>query len=84
MADRYAALALSGSLGLRHWQIVPSDGADLARRPLAIYCQAPGTIVVRDEAGIDLPYAMTAGQVLPFRGIRVLATGTSGTFYGWD
>ena len=34
--------------------------------------------------GVTLPYAMTAGQILPFRGARILATGTSGTFYGWD
>lgn len=84
MADRYASLARAGTLGSRHAQIVPSDAADLGERPLAIYCQASGTIVIRDEAGTDLPYAMTAGQVLPFRGVRVLATGTSGTFYAWD
>lgn len=84
MADRYASLAPSGNLAYRHWQIVPSDSMDLVRRPLAIYCQATGTIVVRDEDGVTLPYAMTAGQILPFRGARILATGTSGTFYGWD
>lgn len=82
--DRYSSLATSGNLALRHRQIVPSDSADQNPRPLAIYCHGAGTVVIRDEAGVDLPYAMTAGQVLPFRGVRVLATGTSGTYYGWD
>lgn len=67
----------------RHFAIVPSDSTDLAIIPRAIYCQADGTIVVRDAAGVDLPYTMLSGQVLVMRPARVLSTGTSGTFYGW-
>ena len=67
----------------RHAAIVPSNDADLTDLPKAIYCQAAGTIVIRDEAGVDLPYAMTQGQFLPFRGTRIMATGTTGTYYGW-
>ncbi|WP_092932848.1 spike base protein, RCAP_Rcc01079 family [Rhizobium sp. 9140] len=65
-----------------HFAIVPNDQADLAVTPKAIWCQADGTIVVRDHLGVDLPYAMKVGQILPLRAARILATGTSGTFYG--
>lgn len=85
MADRFASFASSGvGSATRHVAITPSDSTDIANRPRAIYCQAAGTVVIRDEAGTDLSYAMTAGQVLPFRGVRVLATGTTGTYYAWD
>lgn len=74
---------LTSDPGVRHFQIVPSNDVDMAVKPRAIYCQADGVAVVRDSLGVDLPYAMVAGQVLPFRGVRILATGTTGTFYGW-
>ena len=66
-----------------HWPITPNDAANLPLRPRAIFCVADGTIVMRDEGGQDLSYPMTAGQYLPFRPVRILATGTTGTFYGW-
>lgn len=67
----------------RHFLIAPSDTVDLSPIPRAIVCQAAGTITVRDGAGTDLPYTMVVGQIMPFRGVRVLATGASGTYYGW-
>ncbi|SCX27144.1 spike base protein, RCAP_Rcc01079 family [Agrobacterium rosae] len=69
--------------GYRHWQIVPNDTQDLPDAARCIFCQVAGTIMIRDEAGIDLPYTLTAGQLLPFHPVRVLATGTTGTFYAW-
>lgn len=75
--------ASESAQGRRHIQIIPNDAVDLVSPPRAIYCAAAGTIVIRDEFGVDLPYALTAGQVLPFRGVRVLATGTTGTYYAW-
>lgn len=83
MADRFPVSDTVSSQARRHAAIVPSDTTDLAERPKAIYCQAGGTVVIRDEAGVDLPYTMTAGQFLPLRGVRILATGTTGTYYGW-
>ena len=68
----------------RHFVIVPSDGADLPVLPRAIYCQTAGTIVIRDQGGTLLPYTMSAGERLDFRGARVMSTGTTGTFYGWS
>lgn len=69
--------------GYRHWLIVPSDTQDLPETPRVIWCEQPGTIVIRDEAGADLPYTLERGQLLPFHPVRVLATGTTGTFYAW-
>lgn len=69
--------------GYRHWWIVPSDTQDLPDAPRCIFCEVAGTIVIRDEAGVDLPYTLMAGQWLPFHPVRVLATGTTGTFYAW-
>lgn len=85
MADRFSSTVLSSTApGTRHYAITPSDSADLPVRPRAIRCNVAGTIVIRDELGTDLPYVMAVGEVLPFRGVRVLATGTTGTYYGID
>jgi len=66
-----------------HFAIVPSDGADLPFVPRAIFCAASGNAVLRDRAGVDVTYQMTAGQILPFRPVRVLDTGTTATLVGW-
>lgn len=66
----------------RHFAITPSDDADLAIRPRALYCTAAGNAVVRDELGVDVTYPLTVGQILPFRGVRILET-TTATVVGW-
>lgn len=83
--DRYKDYA-SGldSPATRHVQITPDNDNDLTFKPRAIYCNEAGAIVIRDSAGTDLSYTMAAGDLLPFRGVRVLATGTTGTYYAWD
>ncbi|WP_244435567.1 hypothetical protein [Martelella sp. AD-3] len=82
--DPLAGYAMASyAMGEHHLAIVPSDTEDLPVRPRAIYCAEDGTAVIRDEDGVDLAYPMTAGTVLAFRGVRLLATGTTGTFYGW-
>lgn len=68
---------------MRHRELVANAAADIPLRPRAIYCQAPGTITLRDEDGIDLPYTLEAGQVLSVRALRVMGI-TGGTFYGWS
>ena len=68
---------------MRHTELVANAAADIPLRPRAIYCQAPGTITLRDEDGADLPYSMIAGQVLPLRALRVISI-AGGTFYGWS
>lgn len=68
----------------KHFAITPDDDTDLPVLPRVIYCAADGTIVVRDESGVDLSYTMIAGDRLDFRAVRVLAAGTTGTYYGWS
>lgn len=67
----------------QHFNITPSDSADLPKRPRVLYCSAAGTAVLRDEAGADLSYSLAAGQILPFSPLRVLATGTTAALIGW-
>lgn len=85
MSDRYETTAI-GMTGpaTRHYAITPSDSADLPVRPRAIYCKASGDIVIRDDDGTQITYTLAAGDVLPIRAVRILATGTTATVVGWD
>ena len=85
MADRFQNLATGmTSSATRHATITPSDSVAITNKPRALYCNTAGTVVIVDEAGTALSYTVTAGQVIPFRGVRVNATGTTATVYGWD
>ena len=66
-----------------HAAITPSNSSDLPVRPRVVYCQTGGTAVLRDKAGVELSYTLVAGQILPLSPVRVLATGTTATLYGW-
>lgn len=68
----------------RHYVITPSDSEDLPVRPRALFVLADGNLVVRDELGVDITYPVTAGTLLTFRAVRILATGTTATVVGWD
>lgn len=68
----------------KHFAISPDDSADLPILPRVIYCETGGTLVIRDSNGVDLSYTLEAGDRLDFRAMRVLSTGTTGTFYGWS
>jgi len=67
----------------RHFTITPSDNTDLATRPRALKVTVGGNVVVRDEGGVDITYPVVAGEILPLRAVRVLATGTTATVVGW-
>ena len=66
-----------------HFAITPNDGVDLATVPRALYVNVAGTLVLHDKSGTAITYNVTAGQVLPLRVRRVLATGTTATVVGW-
>lgn len=66
-----------------HTVIVAHPTNPLVPKPRSIYCHTAGTITIVDIVGTSLPYPMTAGQVLPFRGHMVTSLG-GGTFYGWE
>ncbi len=71
------------SSGERHYAVGPSDDADLPIRPKCLYIQTTGIIVIRDIGGVDVSYAVAAGQVFPFRGVRVMDTGTTASSVAW-
>lgn len=72
------------SPGDRHQLVVPSDTAPVKPRPRALWCHQDGEVAVEDRDGTVLTYRLVAGQVLPFRAVKVRATGTTATVYGWD
>ena len=67
-----------------HFPITPDDNNDLPVLPRVIYCQSEGTVIVRDSKGVSLPYTLSRGDRIDFRGVRVMSTGTTGIFYGWS
>ena len=83
MADQFQNVADRTNPGDRHFAIVPSNTVNMTQVPRAIYCEADGVAQVVDAAGTVLPYTMIQGQYLPFRGVRVNLTSTTGTYYGW-
>ena len=85
MADRFQGHSggMSGPAEI-HVAITPNDGADLPFRPRAIVALTAGNVSLVDSAGTAITYPVTAGQVLPFRAMRVRATGTTATVVGWE
>jgi hypothetical protein len=73
--------------GIRHYVIVPDDNADLPIRPRAILLlDDNGTVMLRDEYGVDVPYIIKDGTRLDFSPKRVLSTGTTvkaGSLIAW-
>ncbi|WP_306116430.1 MULTISPECIES: hypothetical protein [unclassified Roseovarius] len=85
MTDNFAGFAASlTSPGETHYVVSPSDTADLDPRPRALKCIASGTVAVRDGAGTDVTYPVEVGDVLEFRAVRVLATGTTAVVVAWE
>ena len=85
MADTFTTQINKTNPATHHFAITPSDDAEdnFAVLPRAIYCQADGTAQIVDAAGTVLPYAMTAGQQIEIRAVRINSTDTTGTYYGW-
>jgi hypothetical protein len=50
----------------------------LIRGPL-LWCQVDGDLVIEDRAGTVFTYTLVEGQVVPFRAVKVCATGTTAT-----
>ena len=82
-AFAHNAVGLEGP-ATRHYPITPSDTVDLPRRPRALRVQVGGELSVVDEAGTVVSYTVLAGEVLPFRAVKVRATGTTATVVGWE
>jgi hypothetical protein len=57
--------------------VVPSDAADLAKKPKALYFGAAGDVALEGDDGVAATFTVIAGQTLNVRPSRVLATGTT-------
>ena len=68
----------------RHHAITPSDTVDLDPRPRALRVLTAGNLALLDELGVSITYPVVAGEIIPFRAVRVLATGTTATVVGWE
>ena len=66
-----------------HFMITPSDTDFLPQKVRALYCAADGDVVVVDEGGTSVTYAVTAKDILPIQAVKVLASGTTATVIGW-
>lgn len=71
------------SAATRHYAIVPSDTQDLPTLPRRLVFQTSGSAVIRDAGGVDITYDRLAGEVLDFRAVRVLQTGTTAQLVAW-
>lgn len=60
-----------------HYAVTPSNSAVLTPTPRMIYVASNGNLVVADQANTVLTYAVTAGQVLEIRPLRILTTSTA-------
>ena len=67
----------------RHVAITPHDSNPQSPVPDALFCTAAGDVVIQDEWGVSVTYAMTLNQELPFQGYIIKSTGTTGTVVGW-
>lgn len=70
------------SPGMRWFLVAPSDSVAFTIMPRGIFCTAPGTAQMVDEAGTVMPVPMVAGDLFPLRPNRINLTSTTGTFYG--
>ena len=59
--------------------IIPSDTVSLERPSDALYVGGPGVVTVAWENGRTAAFTCVAGQILPFKAVRVNATGTTAT-----
>lgn len=65
----------------RHFAITPAD-ADLPIRPRSLKCLDGGTVIVRDEAGVDITYTLATGDLLEIMAVQV-RDGSTATVVGW-
>ncbi|MEQ3673029.1 hypothetical protein [Pseudophaeobacter sp.] len=68
---------------VQHFNIVPADGIDLPMRPRVLRILTSGDIAIRDDQGVVITYAVSAGETLQFSAVGVESTGTTATVVGW-
>lgn len=61
------------------WSVTPSDTLDLIRPTRAIKAATSGTVAWQNMAGDAQASVIDAGELLPIKARRILATGTTAT-----
>ena len=84
MADRNNSPHFMTNPAEIHTLVVPNDFADLPYIPRALRCNVAGTCTIVDKLGTSLLYNVLQGEVMVFRGVRIMATGTTATMFTWD
>lgn len=51
--------------------------------PRSIFCQAAGNLVMEDVNAVEITYAVTAGQIIPFMPKKIIATTDIATVIWW-
>lgn len=60
-----------------HYAVVPSNTDMLSPVPRALYVASSGNLTIVDSANVAMTYVVTAGQILPFRPIKVQTDSTA-------
>lgn len=77
MNTNYADTAESGAN--YGWEITPNDGTDLVRVTRAVRAAGAGVIKWHNRTGDLQTTTVGAGETVPIRARRILATGTTAT-----
>lgn len=80
MSDIYESLA-TGASGpiVGAFAIAPNDAADLPHVTRQIFAQGAGNLAIVWQSGLETIEPVAAGERLPWRARRILATGTTAT-----
>ncbi len=65
-----------------HYTVAASNTVSLSPIPRSLYVQVAGNVTIVDSGNTSITYAVSAGQVLPFRAIRI-HTDTTATLIAW-
>ena len=60
-----------------HYVVTPSNTAMLNPIPRSLYVVTAGNLTIVDSANVSITYIVTAGQVIPFRPIRIHTDSTA-------
>ena len=85
MSDPFSHLTKGfDSPGDTHYPITPHDDNELDKVPRAIWVNTDGDIAMVDGGGQEITYTVKGGCWIPFRAVKIKATGTTATgIVGW-
>lgn len=63
-----------------HYTVTPSNNA-LSPKPRAIRAMTSGNVTIVDKKGTSIQYAVTAGDIIPFRAEKI--TAATATVVAW-